>query len=51
MMHNLAGPPFDGKYMTSYQVAIAMFALSYQIFAKQEKFQNFDHEHEGQVKE
>ena len=42
----------DGKYMTSYPIAIVMVALTLtvcEIFAKQEKIQNFDLENEGQV--
>ena len=43
--------PFHGKYSTSYPMAMVMFSLSLtvcQIFAKQEKRQNFDFENEGQ---
>ena len=42
--------PFDGKYMTSYLMTIAMFALSHtvnDIFANQIKCQKFDVENEG----
>ena len=46
--------PFDGKYMTSYWIVIAMFTLSltiYQIFANQVKCQASDLENEGQGRE
>ena len=42
--------PFDGKYTTSYLVAMVMFTPSLtvcEIFVKQEKCQNFDIENEG----
>ena len=37
--------PFGGKYLTSYLMAIVMFAISltvYEKFAKSKKCQNFD---------
>ena len=40
---------FDGKYATSYLMAIVMFDLShtvYEIFANEEQCQNFDLENE-----
>ena len=43
--------PFDGRYITSYVMAMVMFALSltmYDILAKQIKGKKFDHENEGQ---
>ena len=43
--------PFDGKYLTSFLIVIVMFALSltnYEIFANQEKCQNFYLESECQ---
>ena len=41
--------PFDGKYPTSYLMAIVMFAQTvHEIFANQEKYQNFFIENEGQ---
>ena len=42
--------PFDAKYLTSYLMAIVMFALSltvYETFANQEKCHKFDLENEG----
>ena len=48
-MYNIRLLSFDGKYMTSYLKAIVIFAISHtvcKIFAKQEKWQNFDLENE-----
>ena len=42
--------PFDGKYMSSYWIEIAMCALSltsYETFANQIKCPAFDFEYEG----
>ena len=50
----IAWAPFDGKYLTSYMMAIVMFALSLticEIFTKIIKYQSFDLENEGQGQE
>ena len=39
---------FDGKYMTSYLIAIVLFSLFYEIFANQIKCPRIDLENEGQ---
>ena len=51
MMYKIRSVPFDGKYMTSSLMAIVIFVLSvtiWEIFTKQEKFQNFSLENEAQ---
>ena len=43
---------FDGRYMTSYSIAIVIFALSftiYEIFANQIKCEKFDLDNESQA--
>ena len=49
MITTLAVAPFDGKYLTSYRMAMHALSLTvYEIFTNPDKFQNFDLENDGQ---